>query len=103
MVVVGAGPSVTLRSDALRRCRDEVRVVASLSALWPLAKEGFSADYCVALDPSPSLYNQFAGLEDSLKGTPLVYFSNCPFVGAGCMAWSSLCRLFRDGYGVRFT
>ena len=74
MIVVGAGPSVTLRSDALRRCRDEVRVVASLSALWPLAKEGFSADYCVALDPSPSLYNQFAGLEDSLKGTPLVYF-----------------------------
>ena len=28
MVVVGAGPSVTLRSDALRRCRDEVRVVS---------------------------------------------------------------------------
>ena len=27
MVVVGAGPSVTLRSDALRRCRDEVRVL----------------------------------------------------------------------------
>ena len=52
----------------------EVRVVASLSALWPLAKEGFSADYCVALDPSPSLYNQFAGLEDSLKGTPWFIF-----------------------------
>ena len=33
MVVVGAGPSVTLRADALRKRRDEVCVVSTLSAL----------------------------------------------------------------------
>ena len=74
LVVVGAGPSVTLRADALQTKREQVVIVATLSAMWPLAKKGISVDYCVALDPSPALYNQFAGLEDKLVNTPLIYF-----------------------------
>ena len=74
MAVVGAGPSVTLRAEALRKRRDNVCVVSTLSALGSLAAEGIVPDYCVALDPSPALYNQFAGLEDRLLVTPLIYF-----------------------------
>ena len=74
MAVVGAGPSVTLRAEALRKRRDNVCVVSTLSAVGSLAAEGIVPDYCVALDSSPALYNQFAGLEDRLLVTPLIYF-----------------------------
>ena len=74
MVVVGAGPSVTLRSDALRRCRDEVCVVASLSALWPLAKRAFQPIIALHWTPVLPFIISLPGLRTHSKGPPWFIF-----------------------------
>ena len=49
-------------------------------------KKGLFSRLLRCTGPQSSLYNQFAGLEDSLKGTPLVYF---PTVHSSVLAaWS---------------
>lgn len=73
-VVVGAGPSLTLKSEELKKRRSSLTVVATMSGIKPLHQQGIVPDYVVAVDASPALYNQFAGLEAHLAHVPLIYF-----------------------------
>jgi hypothetical protein len=66
-LVCGAGPSLDLHLDLIRRCRDRLCVVAADMAFPALTQHGIDPDFVVNMDPRESLRSCFQQMTAGTK------------------------------------
>jgi len=64
-VIVGAGPSLSLNVEQLKRLKDKVAIVAVNSSMAPLLAAGVTPDLCMALDLKPAVGQMLEGCDVS--------------------------------------
>lgn len=73
VVIVAAGPSLSLNIQKLKKIREKVLVFAVGSALRPLMNAGIKPDMITIIDPQEIVYNQIQGYEN--LDIPLCFLS----------------------------
>lgn len=73
VVIVGAGPSLSLNIEKLVKIRNKVNIFAVGSALRPLMRASIEPDMVTIIDPQEIVYNQIQGYEN--LDIPLCFLS----------------------------
>jgi len=78
-IITGAGPSLDRSVKYIKRFRKRFFLIATDASVKPLVSNGIKPDLIVSIDPQPSVYYHFIGIDDKLiNETPIVLnlFSN---------------------------